>query len=91
MATGAIATYTSLDADLYRQTLLIGAVFLTVALPCVGLWLLGGVGLKTLLQTPKRQRLFNLTMAGLLISSMIPVLYAWVAPLWPQGAVASAF
>lgn len=77
MATGAIATYTTLEGSLYLQSMLIGAVFFAVAFPCVGLWLVGGAGLKRWLHSPKRQRLFNWTMAALLVSSIAPVLYEW--------------
>lgn len=90
MATGAIATYTSLDGDLYLQSLLIGAVFFVVAFPCVGLWLVGGAGLKRFLQSARRQRLFNLLMALLLVGSIVPVLHEWVAPLWQQGVTFTA-
>lgn len=89
MATGAIATYTTLDGNLYLQALLIGGVFFTVAFPCVGLWLVGGAGLKRFLQSARRQRLFNLTMAALLVSSIAPVLHGWFEPLWQQGGTFS--
>ncbi|MGY8690592.1 MAG: LysE family translocator, partial [Verrucomicrobiales bacterium] len=38
-------------------------------------WLLGGVGLKRILTSPKQVRVFNVTMALLLVASMVPVVH----------------
>lgn len=70
VALGAIATYTVGDRDLALQALVISAVFVAVALPAVGAWALLGAGAARLLQTPRRLRLFNFVMAGLLVLSI---------------------
>ncbi len=54
----------------------VGAVFAAVNLPSVSLWCAMGEGLRVFLQNPVRLRLFNWTMAALLIASMLPVLWA---------------
>ena len=74
MATGAIAAYTSLNADMTWQVLYIALNFLVVAFPSVGIWLLFGLVLKRFLQDPRHQRLFNISMALLLVLSMLPVI-----------------
>jgi threonine/homoserine/homoserine lactone efflux protein len=54
----------------------VGLVFAAVNLPSVALWCAMGEALRTLLQNPTRLRVFNWTMAGLLLASMVPVLWA---------------
>ncbi|MEO1649964.1 MAG: LysE family translocator, partial [Pseudomonadota bacterium] len=49
------------------------AVFTTINLPSVSLWVLIGVQLRQFLADPSRLRTFNITMAVLLVASLIPV------------------
>ncbi|MCJ8270331.1 MAG: LysE family translocator [Psychrosphaera sp.] len=72
MATGAISAYTSLSSSFFTQVLIIALVFFVLAFPCVGVWLMGGVGLKRFLQRPNYQRVFNVSMAVLLAASIVP-------------------
>ena len=74
MATGAIAAYTSLYADFFTQVLIIALTFMVVAFPCAGSWLVFGSSLKRFLQKPAYQHAFNITMALLLIASIMPVI-----------------
>ncbi|RLV61136.1 LysE family translocator [Parashewanella curva] len=74
MATGAIATYSSMSTSLLFQVCIIALVFFASAFPCVGVWLLAGAKLKTWLKNERQQRLFNFCMAGLLVLSIVPVL-----------------
>ncbi|GLP95109.1 LysE family translocator [Paraferrimonas sedimenticola] len=73
MATGAVAAYTSISADIWWQVGWIVAAFALVAFPCVGAWLVFGVLLKRWLSKPSQQRLFNWSMALLLVLSILPV------------------
>ena len=75
IAAGALATYTR-DAGgaSLAATLLLALVFGFVAIPCVALWTLIGVGTARLLRSRRSVRLFNLAMAGLLVASLVPVL-----------------
>lgn len=55
----------------------VAAIFTLVNLPSVSIWLVMGVQLRRLLTSPARLRVFNWTMAGLLVASLWPS----VAPL----------
>lgn len=46
MATGAVSAYTSVSAEISMQVIYIALIFFVVAFPCVGIWLVFGVGLK---------------------------------------------
>ncbi|KGJ95807.1 LysE family translocator [Thalassotalea sp. ND16A] len=74
MATGAIAAFTSVSGSILFEVSLISFAFLAVAFPCVGTWLYFGAGMKQVLQQEKYQRRFNVTMALLLVLSIVPVL-----------------
>lgn len=74
MATGAIATYTTLNANIYQQIGIIALIFLITAFPSAATWLFFGANLKRFLQSPKHQKTFNIAMALLLVGSIIPVL-----------------
>lgn len=73
MAVGAVATFTNLDTALTPQVLTIAAVFFGVAFPCAMIWLGFGVALKRLLKNEKQQKIFNISMALLLVASIIPM------------------
>lgn len=73
MATGAVSAYTSLSADVFIQVIYIALVFFVVSFPCVGIWLVFGSGLKKYLKSSKHQKIFNVSMALLLIGSILPV------------------
>lgn len=74
MATGAIATYTTLNTNIYLQIGVISLIFLITAFPSAATWLFFGANLKRFLQSPKHQKYFNIVMALLLVGSIIPVL-----------------
>jgi threonine/homoserine/homoserine lactone efflux protein len=52
----------------------VAAVFGTINLPCISLWTTLGQQLQRILTSPARLRVFNVTMAMLLVSSLYPVL-----------------
>lgn len=72
MATGAIGAYTSIEANFSAQVAVIALAFFAVAIPCVGAWLWFGAMLSRLLNQPIYRRRFNLSMALLLVLSIIP-------------------
>ena len=76
MALGAISAYTR-AGDYLRSLAVVMLVFLLVNLPSVSLWVMFGVGLRRWLMDPARVRLFNITMALLLVASLVPI----VAPM----------
>ena len=73
MALGAIALYAP-DRSLAALAS-VAVVFGLVNLPTVSLWAAAGQGLRRVLTGPARLRLFNWTMAGLLVASLVPVLW----------------
>ncbi|SUI74366.1 LysE family translocator [Shewanella morhuae] len=74
MTVGAIATFTSVQQDLTAQVITIATVFLCIAFPCALVWLGFGVVLKRLLKNPRQQKIFNISMAVLLVASIIPMI-----------------
>lgn len=74
VATGAITAYTSVSADFFAQVIYIALAFLIVAIPSLSIWLIFGVGIKRYLKSASHQRTFNLSMALLLVCSVLPVL-----------------
>jgi threonine/homoserine/homoserine lactone efflux protein len=78
VATGAVSAYTSVSSDIFSQVIFIALAFLFVAIPSLSVWLIFGVGIKKYLKSSRHQKIFNLSMALLLIGSIIPVLKALV-------------
>jgi threonine/homoserine/homoserine lactone efflux protein len=75
IALTATATYTT--ASQYMLSLVVLAlVFCAVTVPSVGLWTLFGVGLRRTLADPVKLRLFNWSMAVLLVASLYPIAIA---------------
>ncbi len=54
----------------------VAVVFGTINLPTVSTWTLLGQEIKRVLTNQRRLTLFNWTMAGLLVASLVPVLFA---------------
>jgi threonine/homoserine/homoserine lactone efflux protein len=73
MAVGALSTYTTVGGDFVFETLTIALVFGAIGLPSVALWALLGIGIGRLLQAPWALRAFNVTMAVLLVASLVPM------------------
>jgi len=73
LAVGATVTYTTLGEGYVLQVITIGLIFLLFGAPCIMLWLWGGASLKTLMRNPSYVRVFNISMAVLLMGSLIPV------------------
>jgi len=73
MATGAVAAYTTLSANIYLQVLFIALVFFSVAIPSASVWLFFGVWLKNWLKSPGVRKKFNIAMALLLVLSVLPI------------------
>ncbi|MFK7865307.1 MAG: LysE family translocator [Pseudohongiellaceae bacterium] len=73
LAIGATATYTVANDSYGLQVLIISIIFLIFGSPCIMLWLWFGSELKRFLQKPGSVRIFNVTMALLLMGSLLPV------------------
>jgi len=75
MALGAITTYTPAEGYV-TNVLVIAVVFAVVNLPSVCVWAGCGSGLRNVLRDPRWLRLFNVSMAGLLVLSLYPMFFA---------------
>lgn len=58
----------------YTAILIVAGIFGAINLPSVSVWTLIGREIRRFLGTPARLRVFNWTMAALLIASMIPLM-----------------
>ena len=72
MALGAISTYLPQQATIMAVAVL-AIIFAAVNAPCIGMWAAFGVGLRRVLTNPSHLRLFNITMASLLVLSLVPI------------------
>lgn len=74
MAITAISAYAPQDRNSIVGALMIAGIFACVNFPSVSVWAWMGVQLRRFLDNPKRLRVFNITMALLLVASLIPIL-----------------
>ncbi|MDN7698636.1 LysE family translocator [Burkholderia semiarida] len=74
------ATTVRLSADYGMSAAWMSVVFILIGFPCICLWAAFGQGLRRFLSNPRALRVFNVTMAVLLILSLYPL----VAHLLPQ-------
>jgi len=81
VATGAIAAFTTVGLDFYTQNITIALIFLVISFPCVGLWLFFGSVLQSKLKSKNSMKVFNYSMGGLLVLSVIPVIIELSAQL----------
>lgn len=76
MAVTAITTYSVPNAYVF-SVLLLTFLFMAMAVPGCSAWILFGTALRRWLADPKRLRIFNVTMAILLVLSLVPA-------FWPE-------
>lgn len=81
MAVGATATYIVADRVIL-SVLVIALAFALIGLGSSTTWALFGTGLRRVIDNPRTVRLFNVTMALLLVASLYPI----VADLLPWGS-----
>ena len=73
MIVGAVSTYTPREG--FSRNVVVLAVLLgLINAPCVGVWAGFGTAIQPLLSRPGRMRAFNVTMALLLVLSLLPLL-----------------
>jgi threonine/homoserine/homoserine lactone efflux protein len=82
MAISAITTYASSagGGTQLSKVLLVVLIFGTINLPLVACWGLFGSAMRRFLQDPKKLRIFNITMALLLIASLYPIIQPMFQP-----------
>ncbi|MBQ2259873.1 MAG: LysE family translocator [Loktanella sp.] len=74
MAITAISAYAPQDRNIMIGALMVAAVFAATNLPAVSVWAWMGMQLRRWLGTARRLRVFNITMALLLVGSLWPML-----------------
>lgn len=74
IALGALTAYTTVGGAMVTETLLISAIFVPICVIACATWAAGGVALRRALQSPAALRMFNWTMALLLLASLVPML-----------------
>jgi threonine/homoserine/homoserine lactone efflux protein len=75
MALGAAAAWVLPGQALAPQAASIAGVFCVISVPCVLTWAALGSAAGRLLHSPRRLRAFNVAMAGLMVASMLPVVF----------------
>jgi threonine/homoserine/homoserine lactone efflux protein len=75
MVLGAISVYAPSGYGPLEKALYLGGIMMIVGSPPTHAWTLFGVGIRRYLENPRALRLFNLTMAGLLVLSLIPMVF----------------
>lgn len=73
LALGSVAAYAASGDQFLASVLAIAGLFGAVCFPCTWVWAAFGAGLRQLLAIDWRLRAFNLTMAALLIASVLPL------------------
>lgn len=75
MATAAITTYIPEDESaFFMNVVLVSFIYALITLPCVGIWAVFGNSFRKFLKNPLYYRIFNITMAVLLVLSLYPLL-----------------
>ncbi|MGL4243225.1 MAG: LysE family translocator [Beijerinckiaceae bacterium] len=74
MIMGAIAVYAPPGYTPLQKALYLSLVMLIAGAPPTHVWTLFGVGIRRFLQNPRALRAFNVTMALLLVASLVPML-----------------
>ncbi len=73
MGTGAIAAFSNADAALGGQIFIMAFVFMLMAIPSAGVWLVLGSWLKRFFRNARYLIIFNRTMAIILVLSVAPI------------------
>jgi threonine/homoserine/homoserine lactone efflux protein len=74
VVTSAVSAYTTVDQNGYWHIVTMASVFFIAAVITTVTWLFFGKGINKILQSKKQQKIFNITMAMLLVLSMLPVI-----------------
>jgi threonine/homoserine/homoserine lactone efflux protein len=84
MIISAITTYAASAGSTSKigQVLLVVLIFGVVNLPLVACWAAFGSGMRKFLQDPKKLRIFNITMAMLLVASLYPIVQPMIQSLF---------
>ena len=73
MAISALTAY-AVSADYATSIAVVALAYLIACFPCAGAWVVFGAAMRRWLADPARARVFNWTMAALLVASILPTL-----------------
>jgi threonine/homoserine/homoserine lactone efflux protein len=73
MALGALTAFISYESSHFMQIIVIAFIFMIFGSPCTALWLYSGVSLREIFSKKLYLKIFNTTMALLLVLSLLPV------------------
>lgn len=71
MSIGAISTFVSSGDGIFMQIVVISLIFFLTSLPCVSAWAIIGVNIKKFLNNSVHLKIFNTSMASLLVISLV--------------------
>ncbi len=74
MAVSALTAF-AVSANYTTSVIVVALTCLFVSVPCSGVWVLFGAGMRRILADPRRARPFNWTMGALLIASIAPTFW----------------
>jgi threonine/homoserine/homoserine lactone efflux protein len=74
IAVSAVATFTTVGGDLLTEVVMMTLIFLLISVPSTSTWALFGAVIARYLQSPIHLKVFNWSMAGLLVLSLVPSL-----------------
>jgi threonine/homoserine/homoserine lactone efflux protein len=74
MVMGAISVYAPSGFGPVEKALYLGGIMLVAGSPPTHIWTLFGVGIRRFLDNPRALRAFNVTMALLLVASLVPMM-----------------
>ncbi len=75
MGLTAFAAYTP-PSPSFAVVLLVACVFGAITFPSVGVWVLLGMQIRKIINAPRKMRIFNISMAVLLIMSLYPIVFS---------------
>lgn len=75
MAIGSVSVYTTPGGNVWLEVLVLSLIFVLVNQPSVAVWMVLGAEIKRFLSTPRALRIFNVSMAILLVASVVPMLW----------------
>ncbi len=73
MAISAFTLYAPKQSNL-EMVVLTATIYIAICIPCIGIWVTFGVGLRRFLTEKRNLKLFNYTMALLLVASLYPLI-----------------
>jgi len=75
IATGTISAFTSVEVNVFLQIVVMTGLFFIISMINTSAWLFFGKSLRRVLKTAQHQKVFNISMASLLVMSFSPIAY----------------